>query len=126
MEKAKQAGACKGPSSVPGQVCGREVVALGLCSGHYAQQEKRGQPLTPLFGPHGQRQETPLEARIDVGMKATTREACAGVGRKMGHLPRLAAASGARAVLEAWERGELVPKSKRATPHLVREDTSGA
>jgi hypothetical protein len=37
--------------------CGKPSAGLGLCWGHYMQQ-RRGIPLRPLYGPHGEGRRT--------------------------------------------------------------------
>lgn len=112
---------CKGPSSVPGQVCGRATVAHGLCVGH-DKQTRRGRVLTPLAGPHG-RDATCSESKVRVSTRLSPKaaEAVQGVGQRMNAAEREELGRGAAAVLEAWARGELVVKWKRKTPHLLRE-----
>lgn len=79
--------------------CGRPAIARGLCAGHYSQA-RRGEPLRPLRGAHGQRGNAPaiVLPGVAVSPECVAALDAAGPSRY----------EAARAVLEQWakERGE--------------------
>lgn len=77
------------PCAAPG--CARSAVARGLCQAHYAQQ-RRGRPISPLRGRHGQRDDEPMQRLPGLRVSARAAEAARRWPAEI------------RAAIEAWAR----------------------